>query len=115
MPKIKALIRIENEEGKEELEVNAILESQILKYKDNKAITKLNYKVPEIIRENEEYKIIYPFNKEKKTTGTILVKDINQLISVEITTKKLVINEHNVQIEYIVNNQKFIFEAEVIK
>lgn len=115
MPKKKALIRIENQEEKKEIETNVIIDNNIIKYRDDKAITKIDLNIPSIIRENDEYKIVYSFSENKKTIGTIIIKDINQKIEVEIITNKIIINDYNIELEYRMNNQKFLFKMEVMK
>lgn len=115
MPKKKALIRIENKEEKKEIETNVIIENNIIKYRDDKAITKIDLNIPSITRDNKEYKIVYTFSENKKTIGTITIKDIKNVIDVEIITNKIMINDDNIEIEYKMNNEKFLFKMEVMK
>ena len=116
MPKIKALIRVENNDNKEEFEANAILQDHILKYKDNNKDTMiLEYETPKISRETKDLIIKYPFSLKKKTIGTIEYKKINQLFKVEIKTKKIKRNNNDIEIVYEIENQTFKYQVEEIK
>lgn len=115
MPKIKALIRIKNNETTEELETIAIIHDNILKYKDNDTTMIMNYNELKLIRENNEIRINYPFSLKKKTIGTIELKDLNQTIEVNIKTNKIKINNNDIEINYTIDNQNFIYQVEEIK
>ncbi len=116
MPKMKALIRIENEDTKEEIKTTAIMQDNRLLYKDNhQATMTIDYKEPRIIRETKELKITYPFKNNKKTIGMIEIKDTNQVLNIEIQTKKIKRNNNDIEIKYIIENKQFIYQVEEIK
>ncbi len=116
MPKIKACIRIENETKKDVFETNGIIQENKLKYKDNDSTMMIyDYEKQILFRENNELKITYPFSLKEKTIGIIELKDLNQLLNVEIETKKINRKKNDIEIEYRMENQIFRYQVEEIK
>lgn len=88
-----------------------------IKYIDNdemNTIVKYNFASNKFTRTNNNLKLEYEFSENNKTTGIIDVKDISKFIEVEIKTNKLIQEKGNLDIEYLVENQKIIYKIEVI-
>ena len=97
MSKIKIRVTI-NDESKE---LMAIVENNKLKYKEDKETTIIwNEKDNTLYRETKEYILRYPFIKGKETDGTIELKENKIEIKVPIKTKKLERKNHNIELEY---------------
>ena len=119
MPKIKIKATIANASGTFEYNVPAIYkeDENIILYKENdeqKTTVSFNYKTKELIRENASLIMIYPFNKHKNAQGTIHVKGMERTFHVVIKTTKLIRHDKNIDIEYHIGKDKFIYKIEVI-
>ena len=116
MSKIKINITIKNPEANISKEVDAILQDEILKYKEEKDTSvKFSYKDNILVRENNDLRMDYSFLEGKTTKGTILVKELNKNINVDIKTKNIKINENDIEIIFDVEENEFIYKVEVIK
>jgi hypothetical protein len=115
MSKIKILTHIKNPEGVIEKKVDAILQDNVLKYKEDDATTTVfSYEKKTLVRDNNELRMEYDFNEEK-THGEIKIKDLNKKIIVEIETTKMKIDNYNIEIDFKIEENKFTYKVEVIK
>jgi len=116
MSKIKINITIKNPEANISKEVDAILQDEILKYKEEKDTSvKFSYKDKRLVRENNDLRMDYSFLEGQTTKDTILVKELNKNINVDIKTKNIKINENDIEIIFDVEENEFIYKVEVIK
>lgn len=116
MSKIKIKVSIINKENQIIKETNAIKTDDIIKYKEtDNSLAIYNYNLNELYRENDELRMRYRFNENKKTEGNIFVKSINRDISIQIKTKKIKKENDNIEIEFMVENDKFLYKIEVIE
>lgn len=116
MSKIRILVTVNNDESNTTNEFDAIIQDQTLKYIENKETTVIfSYLKNILIRENNELRMEYSFNENKKTKGIILVKEYNQEINVEVDTKSIKKENNNIEIDFNVENNKFKYKVEVIK
>ncbi|MBR2827604.1 MAG: hypothetical protein IKE70_00010, partial [Bacilli bacterium] len=109
MPKKDFSITIENHNQINHIDVKAILTEEEIKYKETDGtITHFNYKNKILTRENKNLKMTYRFLENRKTEGTIEIKELNQEMKVTITTKKLKEKEKNMEISFLVEEDPFI-------
>ena len=116
MPKIKAIIRVENANKIEEFKTNVIIQDNFLKYKEKDNTTMIiDTKNNILVRENNNIKIEIPFSKNNKTIGRINLKEMNKVLNVEVKTNKIEKENNNIEINYEIEKQKFIYNMEEIK
>ena len=116
MSKIRVKVSIKNDKIKDTYELNAILDNNRIKYKeDNGTTTIIDLDNKELIRENNELRMNYIFKINELTEGYILIKEYNKKIIVNIKTNKLEIDNNNIYIEYEIENNIFIYKLEEIK
>lgn len=82
---------------------------------EKKTKTYFNYDKNQLIRENKELSLKYNFDKNKKTTGQLLVYELQKYVTLKIETKKLVRFEYNIEIDFMVENEPIKYKIEVIK
>lgn len=112
LSKIKIKVQIKNSTTNNKYEVDAILQDEIVKYKeeDNTKVI-FNYKENKLIRENSELKMIYDFNNN---TGVITVKELERDLKVDINTKKIKKKENDIEIVFEIE-EEFKYRIEEIK
>ncbi len=115
MSKVNIRITIINDEENRQEEVRGILQDNTLKYKENDGTTVIyDYLKNSLSRENDELKMTYYFENNKKKTGTIFIKDIEKKIEIDIETKKIIKNKNNIEIKYKIEDNIFKYRIEVI-
>lgn len=119
MPKIKIKVVLKTPDETYKYEVRAILqeEDKLITYKEpttDNTLVKYNYKNDELIRENIQMIMSYKFNQNKTTKGTILMKDLNKIIELNIVTKNVIHNSNNIELKYLVENELYEYKIEVI-
>ncbi len=86
----------------------------IYKEKDSENTkTSFNYRTKELIRENASLNMNYHFNKDKNSQGTILIHGLGSTLTVTIKTIKLIRNDKNIEIEFLLEGQPFTYKIEV--
>lgn len=116
MSKIKVLVYIKNSEEEKTQETNAILQDNTIKYKEDKtSLVTYNYREKKLIRETNELRMTYQFEEGKKTTGNITIKNMNKELQLEISTKKIREKENNIEIEFEIEENIFLYRIEVIE
>ena len=116
MPKIKIIVTIKNEEEDTSYNVNAILQDNILKYQENNhTMVIYNYENNSLVRENEELRMDYLFDVERKTEGTIQVKELGQSIKLKIKTNKLERKNNNIEVNFNIEGKNFLYKIEELK
>lgn len=119
MSKINVRITLKSSDNTYTYEVSAIYKKEegIIIYQeptDEKTLVKYNYLTQELIRENKEFKMIYQFKKAKETIGTIIMKELNNKLNLNITTTEYLRYSNNITIDYTVENEKYNYKIEVI-
>lgn len=106
-------ISIESQDSKNgyNVTVHDDLEKGILFYKENNnTITTYDYKNDIFVRENDEMRIEYHFCLNQLTENKVLVKTINNEVTINILTKKLEKNDNYIEIIYEIENNEFIYK-----
>ena len=115
MSKIKIKVTIKNEQ-ETSFETMAIADDEKLKYKEDETTTVIwNKKENTLYRETKEIRIRYPFDKKKKTDGTLQVKGSLLEIMLPIKTLKLERKNHNIDLKYQVDGNTIEYCVEEIK
>ena len=110
MSKVNIRITIINAEENIQEEVQGILQDNTLKYKEYDGTTVIyDYLKKSLLRENDELKMTYYFEKNKKTTGTIFIKDIEKKPMLECG----VIGGYFQQTDYDILQKKFLKSAKI--
>lgn len=114
MSKINIKVSIKNNEKEEQYETIAIIQDNILKYqeKDN-TIVIFNYDENTLTRENNELLLKYRYSDISE--GTIYIKELDREIKVNIKTIKLERKENDIKINFMIENNIFLYEIEEIK
>ncbi len=116
MPKINIQATIKNVSDNSIVKTSAIIQDDTIKYKeDDKTIVKFNYRTNELNRENDELKMRYLFSNRKKTIGTIAIKELAKTLNIQISTKKIKRKDYNIEIEFQIEENDFLYKIEVIK
>ena len=112
--KIKTTLKINNQQ--EEKELKGIIRDNILKFINEPFKTTFNYNTNTLINESDETRLEIKFDLDK-TTSNYLLKNYNQEASFSIVTKKIIIDNYNIDIEYTIldTNEEFNYRIEVIE
>ena len=114
VPKKKIQISIKNEENENIIETIAIVEEDTIKYLEEEKTTVIFYKKQNrLIRENDDLRMEYTFDKRKETPGKIHIKEYNKDLEVMIKTKRLEQKEE-LEIEFEVENNQFLYKIKVL-
>lgn len=115
MPKKKFSITIENDESINHINVSAILKEDEIIYKETDGtLTNFNYKHNILTRENKDLKMKYRFLENTTSEGTIEVKELQKEINVMIETGNIIRNKNNIEIEFKIEDNNFIYRIEEI-
>ena len=115
MSKIKIKVTIKNNDEENIQEVNAILDENKIKYKEDKNTTVIwNEEENTLYRETNEIIIKYLFVKGKTTEGTVKLKEPPLEIKVPVHTKKLERKNHNIKVEFKVEENNMLYCIEEI-
>lgn len=116
MPKFNILSSIKSNSENLSINTTAIIQDDIIKYKeDSNTLVKFNYLTNEFIRETNEIIIKYTFIKSKNTKGLIYIKKLSKELEVEIKTTYLKRTNNDIEIKFIIEDNKFIYKIEVVK
>ena len=118
MGKINLKAKLLSKEDNMNIEVSGIKANNKIVYKENSitvTVLILNNKI-EMNRTCNEYKINLVFEKDKKTISTYQVFGMPKIFDLETKTKKLIINDNNLELNYNLegNDFKYSLEWEVI-
>jgi len=114
LKKVNLNVKLISNESKmdEKLIGNIIQESKEITYQDKDELetrVKFNYEKNLLIRENDNLLLEYKFIKNKLTKGLITIKDLNQTIEIEIKTLNIKNEKNYIEIEYILENEKYLY------
>lgn len=116
MKQIKIRASITSKETKRIDKVEATYEEKKYIYyieKDKeKTVTIYNLQNDTLERDNKEMYLYLPFKTKEKTQGTMIVKDINQEIKLEIYTKEMLKNKKEIKIRYTLNDEQYTYKLE---
>ena len=116
MSKIKINVIIKNNNDKINFNKAAILRENKIEYiEDNNTITKFDFEKKQLIRTNDIIKMVYYFDKKKETEGLITLKESNTTVTINITTNKIQRTDHDIKIEYSIENEVFLYQIKEIK
>lgn len=96
-------------------EIKGTLKDKIIKYyEDDIAVEIILDKMVSLSRISSEYEIRLNFMLNQNTRGSYIIKDINQVLDLEITTNKLVITDGQILIDYVlnINDEEFKFKLD---
>ena len=116
MSQCKIKVSLINEEEQMIEEITALLEDEILRYieKEETSVI-LDLKNNILHRENERLKMMYPFNLEEETEGTIEIKEMNQTMNIKIKTEKIERKNKDIEIAFSVEEKPFLYHIEVLE
>lgn len=113
MPKLNIKVTVINDEEKQSFITNAIIQDEVLKYKERDNTTVIyDYKNNSLFRENNELRMEYSFNNGE---GNIFIKELNKKLNLDIKTNKLERKNNNIEIGYIMEDSSFLYKIEEIK
>ena len=114
MPKLNIKVTVKSSEEDTNYEVPAIIQDEIIKYKEPNGTTVIyDYDKKSLFRENDELRMTYYFNNAEE--GIINVKEFNKEINIDIKTNKLERKNNNIEVEFIIENNTFLYKIEEIK
>lgn len=119
MPKIRINTVLKTPTETYSYEVPAIYQEQdeLITYKEptsNNTLVKYSYKNNELIRENEQITMCYVFKQNKKTKGKVLMKELNQIVELNIVTTSLIREFNDIEVKYLVEDELYNYKIEVI-
>ena len=115
MSKINIKVTIQNEENTTTCQTQAILQDNLLKYQEEEdTMVIYDYENNTLLRENSELKMNYSFSRGEKTTGEIIIKELKRRMPIEINTKSIEKEKNNILVEFLIDNQTFIYKVEEI-
>ena len=110
MPKIKIKVDIKNEEKTDSFQTQAIIANRQIKYiEPSKTIVILDYEKQYLYRENDSIRMNYNFKEEQ---AFIELKDYNRKMQVPLKTRKYEKKDNDVKIEFLIDNQLFLYQVE---
>lgn len=115
MGKINLKAKIISDEENLNIEVSGIKTNNKVIYKENNVtvtILILNNRI-EMNRTCNEYKINLIFEKNKKTISTYQVFGMPKTFSLETNTKKLIIKDNIIKLDYELESNKFSYVLEM--
>ena len=110
MYKIKAIIVTEDEKI-EEIVKGTFIDDIISYQETNNTNVYLDINKNELIRENKEILMKYIFIKNRRSKGTIFIKEMNKKLEVEIETDELIKKDNYYYIKYKIEENKFEYEV----
>ena len=116
MSKVKFKTTLVINDQQEEKDLTGIIQDNILKYLNEPYVTTFNYNTNTLINESDETRLEIKFDLEKTITNYLL-KNYNKEASFDIVTKKIKIDNYNIDIEYTIldTNEEFNYRIEVIE
>ena len=116
MPVINIKVSISNLEYSEKFNTRAIIQDNILKYREkDKTIVKYYLDSNILERENNKLKLKYNFIIKNNTTGKIFSKELQKEVPISIYTNKILRQGNNIIVEYKIEKNIFIYRIEEIK
>ena len=79
---------------------------------NNNTTVLYDYKKNSLVRKNEELRMDYLFDVNRKTEGTIEIKEIGKSIVLPIKTTKLERKNNNIEVEFEIDQKNFLYKIE---
>ncbi len=112
MPKCKVKVHIQNDEINQTTEVDAIFQENKIKYmEDDHTIATFNYQNHTLTRENENLRMNYQFDENK---GEIEMKEYHRILPISLKINQIKENNKNIEINFLVEENQFIYGIEEI-
>lgn len=116
MSKVNILVEVKSTDDDITTKTKAIKQKETLRYKENeRTMVRFNYQDISLLRENNELRMNYYFDKDKSTKGKIFIKELEKEIEVEIITKNIKRKGNDIEIKFEVENNEFLYRIEEIK
>lgn len=116
MPKLNILVKVKSDDSNTEYTTPAIFADEVIKYKSkDNTLEIFDYKNNILIRENNKLRMEYIFDIDKKTLGTIYIKELNNEMKLNIETNKIERNNNDLDIEFKIENNIINYHIEVVK
>lgn len=82
--------------------VKAVYKDNVIAYNLNGIMVKITTFPDKLLitRENDDMKLNLEFEENKRLVGKYLIKDLGLNVKVETKTKKLIMNDNNLKVEY---------------
>ena len=92
------------------------LDEEVIDYFENDGThVLLNFTNDELYRENTEMVLKYRFNLAEKTIGKIWLKDLNREMVLNLHTESLQKSDRSYHVEYLVEEDRFIYDLEYVE
>lgn len=116
MPKIDIKVTISSDNNNNSYKIKSIIQDDIIKYREqDNTLVKYDLNKNLLIRENDNLRMEYLFDKDNVTEGNIFIKELNNNVNVLINTNKLDRINNNIDIEYVIEDNLFNYRIEEIK
>lgn len=120
MPKVKLKAVLKNSDKETIYNIFGTLNEEkntITYFEEDDLKTKVifNYEEKRLTRENNNLLMIYSFDKNEKTIGSLKVKELNQIVNLQILTEKLNIKDYDLEVKFKVEEANFLYKIEVEK
>lgn len=115
MAKKRIKITLKTSEELIEKDIDSIVIDNTIKYKDEdvSVLIKIVDNKVYLTRDNSIYKIELIFDNNSNTKGIYYLKENNASFELDIHTNKLLINDNNLEIEYLLNDDTKYFKLEM--
>ncbi len=109
-------VSLNTDDSSIEENTKALLIDNVIKYKEkDETSVILNLDNNTLIRENNELRLEYLFEKDKVTEGKILIKEYNRPVLVNIKTHSIKNDNKDIEFIFEVEDKKFNYHIEVIE
>lgn len=111
MKKVKINGALKSEEQNYNFEVQGFYGDEILKYEDNNVLVSIDMKNNSMIRSADSYDLFFKFEKNRKTTNVLKLKDLDQTIEMSLNTLDILQKDGYYYVRYELNEDEiFTFE-----
>lgn len=118
MPKIRVKVTTISNGQENNYEINALLKKDKIIYNEpdpKKTKVIFDYANNLLIRKNKDLEMVYEFDLEKETIGSIEVKSLKRYLNLNIATQKYEVLENNLDLIFLVEEEEIGYKLEVIK
>lgn len=118
MEQYNATITIKNHEQEEKMKLKINISEDRIWYIENdinKTLTLFNLKDDTLERDNKEIYLKYSFKENNYTNNLLEIKSFNSNTNVEIYTKKIIKSDSLLRINYLIDDNEFIYEIKILK
>lgn len=115
MTTFEGIITIQTKDNKENYKTTIYYnqdEKNIKYIEPDKTATIFNYEQNILKRDNDQMSLEFKFCEKEKTINSIIIKDLNKTMELEIYTKKIIKEDNNIIIIYEMNDSEFTYKIE---